>query len=310
MTDAALIALDWGTTSLRAYLLDGAGRVLDSRAEQDGVMHLPPGGFREAFDLATRGWPSGLPALASGMVGSNAGWVEAPYAPCPAGPEDLAARLAEVPEVNLRIVPGAMQRDPAPDVMRGEETQVMGALKLHPDLARGGALRLLHPGTHSKWIAVEGGRIAGFQTFMTGEVFAVLRAHSILGRPAAAGPPPDEARAEEAFARGVRAVRERGRASPLLFSARARVLAGDLPANESLDYLSGLLIGEELAGAELSEPVLLFGAPALRRRYARALALWGAPPPLLQMDDAEATVAGLWRVARLAGLVPEGARAS
>lgn len=302
MTDAALIALDWGTTSLRAYLLDGGGRVLDTRAEQDGIMHLPPGGFREAFDLATRGWPEGLPALASGMVGSNAGWVEAPYAFCPAGPEELAGRLAEVPGVGLRIVPGVMQRDPAPDVMRGEETQVMGALELHPELARA-PLRLLHPGTHSKWIRVEEGRIAGFQTFLTGEVFAVLRAHSILGKPAAAAPEPSEGAAEGAFARGVRAVKAAGRASPLLFSARARVLAGDLRPEDSLDYLSGLLIGEELASADLSEPVLLFGAPALRRRYARAMELWGAPAPLLQMDDAEATVAGLWRVARLAGLV-------
>ncbi len=301
-----LIALDWGTTSLRAYLLDGGGRVLDRRAEQDGVMHLPPGGFAEAFALATRGWPA-LPALASGMVGSTAGWVETPYIPCPAGAEELAAGLVEVPGVGLRIVPGVVQRDPAPDVMRGEETQVAGLLALRPELAPGS--RLLHPGTHSKWITVDNGRVAGFQTFMTGELFSVLREHSILGRPASSAPAPTGAQREAAFARGICAVREGGRASALLFSARSRLLAGDLAASESLDYLSGLLIGEELASADLARPVALFGAPALRARYAAALKLWGAPRPTLEEDDSEATVAGLWRVAQLAGLVTRGGEA-
>lgn len=307
MVPPMLIALDWGTTSLRAYLLDGSGAVLDRRAEQEGIMHLPPGGFAEAFAMVTRGWPA-VPALASGMVGSNAGWVEAPYVACPVGAAELAARLAEVPGVGLRIVPGVVQSSPAPDVMRGEETQVAGLLALHPRLAEGAA-RLLHPGTHSKWISVVGGRVAAFRTFLTGELFSVLRAHSILGRPAAAAPQPSAAASEAAFARGVLAVREAGRAAPLLFSARARVLAGDLAASDSLDYLSGLLIGEELASADLSEPVALFGAPTLRDRYARALGLWGAPAPMLEADDAQATVAGLWRVAQLAGLVARGAAA-
>ncbi len=226
----------------------------------------------------------------------------------PAGAEELAAGLVEVPGVGLRVVPGVAQRAPAPDVMRGEETQVAGLLALRPELARSRA-RLLHPGTHTKWIEAERGRVAGFRTFMTGEVFAVLRAHSILGRPAAAAPEPSPEESDAAFARGVLAVREAGRAAPLLFSARARVLAGDLAASASLDYLSGLLMGEELAGADLSAPVALFGAPALRARYARALGLWGAPTPMLEVDDADATVAGLWRVARLAGLVAREAAA-
>jgi 2-dehydro-3-deoxygalactonokinase len=294
-----MIALDWGTSSLRAYLLDGGGRVLDSRASEKGVMHVPSGGFPMALAEVTSGWPL-LPKLASGMVGSTVGWVEAPYAPCPAGAEDVAGSLRDVPEAGLRIVPGVMDpRDP-PNVMRGEEVQILGALRLHPELRARACLVL--PGTHSKWAVVEEGRILRFDTHMTGELFAVLREHSILGR--AGGEPPSPEAALAAFDRGVAALRARGRLSPLLFSARSLAVTGRMPGGEMLDYLSGLLIAEEIAAAG-SEPAALIGAPELCGRYRRALAAFGLREPLL-LDAADATVAGLMEVAARAGLLREG----
>ncbi|MBY0336134.1 MAG: 2-dehydro-3-deoxygalactonokinase [Acetobacteraceae bacterium] len=290
----ALIALDWGTTSLRAYLLDEAGQVLERRAEAAGVMQVTRQELPAAFHRAVAGWPA-LPALASGMVGSSVGWVEAPYAEAPAGAAEVARALRPVPGVALHIVPGVVQRGEAPNVMRGEETQILGALRLRPDLAARSLMLL--PGTHSKWVRVEDGRIARFDTFMTGELFAVLREHSILGR--AGGAAPSEAETLAAFDRGVAAARGRGHAAPLLFTARSLVLTGGLPAGLALDYLSGLLIGEELACASPGgETLLLIGDPALCARYRRALAAFGvADAPVL--DAAEATTAGLWHIAQL-----------
>ena len=301
-----LIGLDWGTTNLRVYLLGEGGRVLDTATAAAGVMGVAEGGFGAALRSATGEWKARWPALnslACGMVGSRQGWVEAPYVPCPAGIEELARGLATTPGGELLIVPGAARQGEQPDVMRGEETQVAGWLTLHP--GRAGRARLVLPGTHSKWVEVEDGRITGFTTYMTGEVFGVLRAHSILGR-IAEGPRPSEAEARGAFARGVEAVRTGGHAAPLLFSARSLVLTGGLRAELALDYLSGLLIGEELvcALAAGGRDLALIGDPALCGRYVLALSLLrleGVPV----VTDAEATAAGLWHIALGAGLLRE-----
>jgi 2-dehydro-3-deoxygalactonokinase len=291
---ASLVALDWGSSSLRAYLLDDAGRILDRRAEFWGILQLPERDFRSAFHRITAGWSSDfgpLPAIAAGMIGSAQGWVEAPYVNLPAGAEQLAHSLAPVPGAPLRIVPGLAQRGAAPDVMRGEETQIIGALAAAPDLGDG---LLVLPGTHSKWVRLAGGRIREFTTYMTGELFAVLRVHSILGRLAPAGAEDSSA----AFARGVSAAqRSAGGLAPLLFSARASVLVGDLPASESLEYLSGLLIGDELrAGlAAGGRPDALIGDPALCMRYVAALEQLGISGARI-VDDA--APAGLWAIAQ------------
>jgi 2-dehydro-3-deoxygalactonokinase len=296
---ARLVALDWGSSSLRGYLLGEGGRILERRAEPSGILQLPEWDFRGAFERITAGWlneSGSLPAIASGMIGSAQGWVEAPYVDLPAGAEQLARQLAPVPGAPLRIVPGLAQRGAAHDVMRGEETQIVGALAGEPALAD--ALVVL-PGTHSKWVRLEGGRIRQFTTYMTGELFAVLRTHSILGRlaPAESG---DSATVDAAFARGVAAAqRSAGGLAPLLFSARASVLVGDLPASASLDYLSGLLIGDEVrAGlATGRRPAALIGDPALCARYAAALEQVG-------VDDvsilADAAPTGLWVIAQYA----------
>jgi 2-dehydro-3-deoxygalactonokinase len=295
--DPRLIALDWGTSSLRAYLLGRDGTVLDEFESDKGASRLKGEEFLAAFAEATSGWRERWPALrslASGMVGSNVGWVEAPYVACPASVEDLAGALGEAPGEGPLIVPGAAQREGLPNVMRGEETQILGVLCLQPE--RRGSARLALPGTHSKWVDVENSRITRFDTYMTGELYAVLKAHSILGRLAKAEPAED--RAQAAFERGVRAG---DRLAPLLFSARSLVITGQMPADESLDYLSGLLIGEELRCAGAS-PDVLVGEPALCARYQRAMAALGmAEAPII--DAAEATTAGLFHIAEQAGLL-------
>jgi 2-dehydro-3-deoxygalactonokinase len=201
-----------------------------------------------------------------------------------------------VPETGLSIVPGIMLTSARPDVMRGEETQVIGAL----GEADGGCVVL--PGTHCKWVDVEAGRITRFRTFMTGEVFAALRDHTILG--AFSGG--DEAD-EGAFDRAVLTAREStdGLAA-LLFSARAMVLAGHLPAEGARDYLSGLLIGDELRAAPARAEPLLIGEPALCARYQRAMRLCGMTARIAPPD---AAAAGLWRIARVAGLIAAEGRA-
>jgi len=297
-----LLGLDWGSTRLRAYRFDGAGGVAETRALPWGSRHLPEGGFAEAFERAVDGWPR-APVLACGMVGSRGGWHEVAYldAPCPL--DELAGRLTtmDVPGGRrMHIVPGL--RDPAgPDVMRGEETQVAGVLAGHPTLADDA--RLLLPGTHSKWVHVRDGAVTGFHTVMTGELFAVLRGHSILG----AGLP-DGSPDSDAFGRGVAAARAAGAAGGLsrLFSARALMLEGALAPAAVADFLSGLLIGDEVrialaAGwATPDAPVQLVGEDALCARYQQAAEVFGLR---FHLTPGPTTAHGLWLIAAAAGLL-------
>ncbi|MDR0246345.1 MAG: 2-dehydro-3-deoxygalactonokinase [Burkholderia sp.] len=325
-----LIALDWGTTSLRAYLMAGARTVLDERAAPKGVMQIGGAGVAiadacdEAFEDVCGAWLDawpGLPVVAAGMVGSAQGWREAPYADVPIDAARLGASLQPVQArrgVTVHIVPGLIQRGALANVMRGEETQIVGALQAggaphDPAPARWIGL----PGTHSKWVAVRGSRIERFRTFMTGELYALLCAHSLLGRTMR----PPAAFARDAFERGVRAA-QAGHATGLLatiFGSRARLLAGELAADEQRDYLSGVLIGHELAGlgaegdgpgadtrASAPRPMLI-GDAALCARYGHAASLFGWPP-VDTIDGAAA--AGLWVLAERAGLVPAASEAA
>lgn len=290
-----LVALDWGTTSLRAYLIGDGGVVLERRAEPLGILRVPERDFRAAFDAATAQWRQypALPAIASGMIGSAQGWVEAPYTSLPADVDSVARSLATVPDVGLRIVPGLAQRDGAPDVMRGEETQLFGAMRESSVLSDGGVAVL--PGTHAKWARVAGDRILGFTTYMTGELFAVLAQHSILGRLVAQRV--GEVEPGHAFARGVRHARDAtGGLASVIFSARSAVLVGDLRADDSLEYLSGLLIGDEVRTglATGDRPRMLIGEQALCARYAAAFAEFGVGEIAVAGDTAPA---GLWEIA-------------
>jgi 2-dehydro-3-deoxygalactonokinase len=303
---AALIAIDWGTTSARAYRLDARGRILDEKSAPLGVQKVEAGGFPEALN-ALLGGAAGdeVPIIACGMIGSRQGWIEALYRECPADLAAIAAALTPVPGTRLCIVPGLICRDAdgVPDVMRGEETQIVGALS---DDAQSPAARrvVILPGTHSKWALVGAGGIETFATFMTGELYAVLREHSILGRLATAGEGNGVA-----FDRGVRASLREAAALPHdLFSARTLALTGALASERVADYLSGLLLGAEVAAARRwlerhavgGDSMILVGDAALCGRYRRALALAGfdsSPGP------ADAAAMGLWRIARLSGMV-------
>ena len=315
----ALIGLDWGTSSLRAYLLGPNGELIDRRAEGWGIQHLPEGGYAAAFrgvagEWLDR-WPS-LPVLAAGMVGSRNGWREVPYIECPADTASIARGLVAFDSGcgTIHLVPGLMQGGSLPDVMRGEEMQIVGVLAMQPTLAERSLLVL--PGTHCKWAVVERGRVVRFTTYLTGELFAMLRDHSIIGRPAkemgatATGPEFDR----EAFTRGVRSAHESGVVgiAPRLFTARSLFLTGSLTAPQTLDYLSGLLIGEEIrsviAGlAEAARPaivhcpaIVLLGDPTLCNRYQLALSQFG----IVDVQALNETgPLGLWRIGEAAGLV-------
>jgi len=277
MADPYFLACDWGTTNLRAWVVGGDGEVLASRDFELGVSRLGPGEAEARFANEVR--PAlnarSLPAILCGMIGSNLGWRQVDYLPCPAGLEDLREALATVAD-GVRIVPGLRGEGVAgaPDVMRGEETQVFGWLRQDEARSRGRHL-LCHPGTHAKWILIEDGRIVRFVTAMTGELFAVLRKHSVLRSDASAD---DEA----SFDAGLAAAEDGGALAARLFTARSRVTAGGAAAESTPSYLSGLLVGAEVAsvpkllGVDLAQPIVLLGDENLCRWYARALSRLGA----------------------------------
>lgn len=299
-----LIGIDWGTSSLRGYWLDAHGAIRETRARPWGVRQLPEGGFDMALADLTAGWPL-LPRLACGMIGSRNGLQEVPYLTLPVAATQLGASLGRIlcaDGLPLHIVAGL--REPlGPDVMRGEETQLFGALALHPEHGRQSTWLL--PGTHSKWARVRDGVVVDFCTLLTGELYALLRKHSILG---ATGDAVDDA---DAFARGVIAARDSGAAGALsrLFSARALMLDGLLAATSVPDYLSGLLLGEELRAIKASDrypldaPVQLIGDATLCARYRAAAHHFDIE---LAEPLVDAAAHGLWRIALASGLVVEG----
>jgi 2-dehydro-3-deoxygalactonokinase len=295
-----LIGLDWGTTSCRAYLI-GADGVLARVADGPGILRVENGAFGAALDTMIGAWIAAhgtLPVILSGMIGSRQGWREAPYVRCPAGADDIVIALAQVDHAGstIALVPGLLtENDGMPDVMRGEETQIFGALKL---AGTDDGLFLL-PGTHSKWAEVAAGRIVSFRTFMTGEVFGALKDHTILGRLMRG-----DARDCAGFARGVReGAALRGGAALLnrIFATRTYGLTGRLADTALADYLSGLLIGAEVAEAtkDTRAAVTVIASPALAARYTDALRLLGCDSALASEDCA---AAGHWRLARAADL--------
>jgi len=274
----AAVCVDWGTSSLRAYLMNADGVVLQRVASPRGVLTVDKGEHEGVLAGLIGGWlaESGpLPILMAGMVGSRQGWVEAPYADCPAGLPEIAAAMATVNTHTMGaigVAPGVstIDRDGAPDVMRGEETQILGALAA---MGRANGVFVL-PGTHSKWARVEAGRITSFATYMTGDVFAALKDHTILGRLMDAAPQDDAG-----FAEGVGAAARLERPGDLLhaiFMTRTLGLFDRLRPRQLADYLSGLLIGAELAsGARGAQGAVVVGSPALTARYCAAGAILG-----------------------------------
>ena len=277
-----MIGIDWGTTSFRAYRLRGRA-VLDRLALPLGILSVATGGFERALQDAVAPWLADgeRRILMSGMVGSRQGWVEAPYLPCPAATADLARALLPVPfgPAELLLAPGLSAADPAgvPEVMRGEEVQILGALGTAP-----GHTTMCLPGSHSKWARVAGGRVERFSTHLTGEAFAALRGHTILGRLMEADAPHDP----EAFRQGLLRSAEPGGLLHHLFGVRTLGLFGRLPEAAAASYLSGLLIGHEARAAAPASPVLLIGDRALCELYGQAITLCGGSATLAEADAA------------------------
>ena len=301
----SLVAVDWGTSALRGALLDDYGHVLEQRSSGQGILQVPKDEFATVFEANFAHWTSATgqfdsksspQALISGMAGSQQGWIEAPYCPCPAGFDDLAERLAWVQPRRIAIVPGlCCEHDGVPDVMRGEEVQIFGALQL---LGLKDA-HIVLPGTHSKWASVRAGRILHFRSFMTGEFFALLRQHSILNRtlPDAGDANANDALDLTAFDDGVAHAMRSKSLLNTAFSARTLALFKRRTSAELLSYLSGLVIGEELRAQDLNElgEVIVVGSEALTTRYERALAQTGVP---VRRVGAEATWQGLWAISQ------------
>ncbi|MDP3195840.1 2-dehydro-3-deoxygalactonokinase [Tabrizicola sp.] len=296
----AWIAVDWGTSNLRAWAIAGDGQVLAEAVSDEGMGKLSREGFEPALLRLIGPWLAGkAPVVACGMVGSRQGWCEAPYRTVPCTPLDIAGQVMAPttdPRLRVSIAPGLKQTSPA-DVMRGEETQIAGALRLLPGYD--GVLCL--PGTHSKWVHISAGEVVSFQTFMTGEMFALLSEASVL-RHGMQGEGWNDAAFDAAVSD---ALSRPERLGARLFSLRAEGLIAGLSPQAARARLSGLLIGTELAAAKpywLGQRVTLIGAEKLSAAYARALELQGIEAHRLNATDC--TLAGL------ASLFPqtEGAR--
>jgi 2-dehydro-3-deoxygalactonokinase len=284
-----MIGIDWGTTSFRAFRMARDGTVRDRRVGPRGIVNVPDNRFADTLREEVGPWLAAGEdhVLLSGMIGSRQGWKEAPYLSCPAGAPEIAGALVEIEFdwAQVKLVPGLFATDDAgvAEVMRGEETQVFGVLD-----AMGGSGRACLPGTHSKWVRVEDGRIVGFATHMTGETFGALRGHTILGRMMREGPANGAP-----FDAGVRRAADPGGLLHHIFGARAEVLAGRLAETDAATYLSGILIGHEVRAAmaeQRGEVVHVIGAPDLTALYARAISAHGGFP---ERHDGEAAARGL-----------------
>ncbi|WDS37789.1 2-dehydro-3-deoxygalactonokinase [Pseudoxanthomonas sp.] len=286
---APIVGINWGSTNFRAFLIDSEGQVMDQVEQPRGIAGLDRSQMQSMVAGLAARWPDATHRYACGMVGSNIGWSDAGYLDCPATPAALAQRLhrVEVGEVAVAIVPGLACRrtaDDAPDIMRGEETELLGLMAagaVPPD-----GLVVL-PGTHSKWVRLQGGAVVEFLTAMSGEIFDRLTSAGLLASvvdgPAVEG---------EVFDAGLRAAHAGPGLGTLLFGARARVIRGDLSRHDGASWLRGLLIGAELADVQrlwpdaLDRPVPLVGAAPVCALYARALAVLGGQGLPLASHDA------------------------
>lgn len=307
LSGASLIAVDWGTSRLRAFLLDRDGRELAEADSDQGISRIAAGEHEAVFEQLVAAWPS-VPAIMAGMIGSRQGWREAAYLPCPASPAGLAEKTLPFTTARGRavtIIPGVMLRSPVRDgdVIRGEETQVIGLLGRDPGFE--GVVIL--PGTHSKWATVGGGALADFQTFLTGEMFELLSKHSFLRHSVAEG----EAELSTLPDFGLAVRRTVVEGLPFLaaiFSVRVRQLLDNVEKADNLAYLSGLVIGGEIAAAKATARLMpgavprIIGNKSLARAYRRAFEIAGHRTETL--GGKEMVLAGLTHLAGVTGLLP------
>ena len=289
-----MIGVDWGTSSFRAWRMEADGRIADRISAPRGILTVEPGAFPTVLDEMIGPWLRAGEdmVLVCGMAGSRQGWKEAAYLPCPADARALAGALTpvEFPTAGVWLVPGLCCRDSSgvPEVMRWEETKILGLLDQLP----AGRSLVLSPGSHSKWATIEDGTVVSFLSQFTGEAFATLSTHTILARTLDRDAPEDEA----AFAQGLDRAREPGGLLHHLFGMRARGLFGELADASAASYLSGMLLGHEVAATlpEGTRHVVLVGDGRMMDRYARALHHFGAETTLV---PEEAAAAGLFRIA-------------
>ena len=302
-THPVCVAVDWGTSRFRAHLVGGDGRLLAGVASDDGMSRVERGGFEAVLTRLCAAWLAehpGIPVVMGGMVGSRNGWREVPYVPCPAGPAEIAAGMVSFEiggGTRVHIVPGLVVDDGAADVMRGEETQILGT-------GVDDAVVVL-PGTHSKWATVRNGRIEHFRTFMTGEIFGLLTRHSVLRL--LAEPPFAGEAGRAAFRAGLAAATAGGGLLHRAFFARAGVLTGKLAPGDVEPHVSGLLIGSEVGEAMTLAPgdlpLVLVADGIVATNYRAAIAAAGREVEIV--DPERAFVDGLIRLARLGKEVPD-----
>jgi len=285
------IAVDWGTTNRRAYAIGAGGQCTGEFADGLGILSVPAGGFESALaeiceKLGDR------PMILAGMIGSNRGWIEVPYVRCPAGLDELAQAIVRSPEGSAVLVPGVAYEDSRVDIMRGEEVQILGAAadgEIPQDCL------VCHPGTHNKWIRLEAGRIVSFRTVMTGELFNLLKAKSILSDLLS-----QQVTLGDAFLSGVREGLAGTGVTTELFETRARVLLGRTPAEDGASFISGLLIGEDVRVGLAGHPgvrVVAIGRPDLTALYAAALKEAGVEAE--QASGEHAFIAGAKQIVEL-----------
>lgn len=284
------IAVDWGTTNRRAYLIDAEGRTAGEFEDHDGVLSVPAGGFPAAL-AEIRERLGDWPLLLAGMIGSNRGWKEAPYVPCPAGIDDLAARLTWAGEREA-IVPGVSYiGEGRADVMRGEEVQLLGAVAA--GLIDPTAL-VCHPGTHNKWATLRHGQVSNFQTVMTGELFNLLKEHSILSDLLQGEVAPNDTFRQAAL----HAVDDPALPADL-FGVRARVLLGQAKKEDAASYASGLLIGSDVRiglAVPTGAQIAVIGRPELTKLYAAAIGATGRE--VIELDGEKCFLAGICEIAK------------
>ncbi|MFN3461728.1 MAG: 2-dehydro-3-deoxygalactonokinase [Oceanibaculum sp.] len=307
--EIACIAIDWGTSNRRGWALDSGATVLERRSDDQGLIAVTAAGGNFADSLAAfaQGWLGSAPVIMAGMVGSRGGWCEAPYLEIPAACDDLAGRLIALPALagsEIRIVPGMAKRvGPQPDVMRGEECQLLGA-RLVRDIADG---LFLLPGTHAKWARMAGGRLVDFRTYMTGEIFGLLSHQGSLAQVIAGAAPGADAFDADAFDRGIGRARDisAGGITHQLFGVRSLSLFGELTPETAGSYLSGLLIGAEimdaLSWAGPERRIIAIGSAALLSRYAAAATRFDIALDRLESDAI--LPPALFALARQAGLI-------
>jgi len=306
-TSVSCIAVDWGTTNCRAWALGADGNAVGERADASGLLAVQDRRFAESLEAYLGDWlgaGSGVPIVIAGMVGSRMGWIEVPYVAAPAALSELAQTLKKAGRIagsDCWIVPGVSLDNPIqPEVMRGEECQILGALLTRRQ--SDGVFVL--PGTHSKWARVSDQRLIEFRTYMTGELFNLLRQSGTLAQLMT-----DDAHDDSVFARGVLAAGGDAELLNRLFSARSLALFGRMDGRSLASYVSGMLVGAEMRDALATWPALgktgvtCIGSPAMLARYGACADLLGLG--LQGIDSKDVLPAALFWIAQQAGLVPQ-----